>query len=227
MAGAFLHSSVHSGFSPALALAGAAALVVIAVLTIACACVVLRNFAPCSASYDDDDDDDDDYDDDEADDAAAMLAAEREHGDPPQNILIEVGGRVVGSVQCRTGRCRSLRELRRRVCAQARHLTGGASDRALTLEYLDEGAGLAILVADEGQLDLVLSMPTLKATFASKSKGMGARALGGRSLGRSAKPMRGGGRRERTRGGYARTRGDDVDEDDDDYHEPKSACVMQ
>ena len=63
--------------------------------------------------------------------------------------MLQPGDAVIATVPCRTEGCRSLRQLRRRVCLCARHLTGGAGEAALTLEYLDEAAGLAILVADE------------------------------------------------------------------------------
>ena len=67
----------------------------------AAACVVLRGGAGCCCSAADDEYDDElDYDDDEDYD--------EEHGDgdaePPQSVLIELGGRVIATVPCRTAR---------------------------------------------------------------------------------------------------------------------------
>ena len=113
---------------------------------------------------DDDDDDDDDMAMLERRGEEAMLVRER----PPQTLLVELNGTVCGTVPVHTAPCRSVAHLRRRVVAVASGLTGGLGGRSLVLlEYLDEAANLAIRLSDDGQLPVALSVPTLKATFAS------------------------------------------------------------
>lgn len=230
-------AAMLDGASPTLVLAGAVALVLVAILTIAAACVVLRGSSSCSPCCGGEDDDDDEYDDDEEEeeDEYDDLEERRAHAAPPQTILIEIGGRVVGTVEARTRSSRSLAALRRRVCDAAAALTRGAGPRALTLEYLDEAAGLAILVVDESQLPLVLSMPTLKATFAQHPPrgggvggggGLRGRLLGGgrpRAPGARAAP--GGARRGGRRGAYERARGDDGEQDE--QAASSGSCTVQ
>ena len=96
----------------------------------------------------------------------------------------------------------------------------------MILEYLDEGAGLAILVTDEMGVRGVLDCTTLKATFAEPAR---ARPGVGRARAKPA-PVAGRGKR---RGGYERgLRGEDeadaaADWDDDDSSVGESRCLMQ
>ena len=114
--------------------------------------------------------------------------------------------------------------LRRRICATARHLTGNAGERSLTLEYLDEAAGLAILVADE-ELDS-LSMSTLKATLASKAAADEAAAADGwrRDCASSSRTSRAAATREGLEATATRVPSA-VDLDGEE--EPRSTCAVQ
>ena len=114
-----------------------------------------------------------------------------------QRILVEVAGEVC-SRRVRTGGCGSVAELREVLCTACDDI--GRFDAAdMILEYLDERAGLAILVTDEMGVRGVLDRATLKATFTESV----ARARPGRAR---AKPAPGRGRR---RAGYERGLVDD------------------
>ena len=193
--------SLLEGASPTLVLAGAAALVLCAILIMAAACHLLRG-GPCGRAFtygNYSDEEESEYDEDE------YLAEAGGMGPggmgPGQKVLVDIGGRVVGAVTCRTRGCRTMRQLRRHVCHAAKQLSVSVHDSALTLEYLDEAAGVAILVSDQSQLPLVLSMPTLKATFASRDARITLRgvsrgvASGARALGRGVGTRAHGGRR--------------------------------
>ena len=203
--------------SPTLLMAGAAVLVMIGLLVILC-CVAIMRCGLCSClgltlARDEDDDDDDDW----LEDARQEEEEEYGHDDePPQQILIEVRGKVVATRKTYSTRnCRSLKQLRHVVCKRCADYTRGAGERELTLEYLDESAGLAIMVVEEKQLPVVLSMPTLKATFSSK---------GGKSRSGNNGPRRGGGRRR----GYERASLDEGGESDEDENvRQPSGCAVQ
>lgn len=71
--------------------------------------------------------------------------SKRQAGRGVHRVLIEAGGGV-STVRVVTGGCKSVSQLRRVVAAACEHLSGGAAEEAMHLEYLDEEAGLAITV---------------------------------------------------------------------------------
>ena len=134
-----------------------------------------------------------------------------------QRILVEVAGEVC-SRRVRTGGCGSVAELREVLCTACDDL--GRFDAAdMILEYLDERAGLAILVTDEMGVRGVLDRATLKATFTEPA----ASARPGRAR---AKPAPG---RGRGRAGYERGLVDeaDADWDEEDSAAGGSRCLVQ
>ena len=136
-----------------------------------------------------------------------------------QRILVEVAGEVC-SRRVRTGGCGSVAELREVLCTACDDL--GSFDAAdMILEYLDERAGLAILVTDEMGVRGVLDRATLKATFTEPA----ARTRPGRARAKPA-PVVGRGRR---RAGYERGLVDeaDADWDEEDSAAGGSRCLVQ
>ena len=136
-----------------------------------------------------------------------------------QRILVEVAGEVC-SRRVRTGGCGSVPELREVLCTACDDL--GSFDAAdMILEYLDERAGLAILVTDEMGVRGVLDRATLKATFTAQAT----RARPGRARAKPA-PVAGRGRR---RAGYERGLVDeaDADWDEEDSAAGGSRCLVQ
>ena len=65
---------------------------------------------------------------------------------PMQRVLVEACGEV-STVRVATSACYSLPQLRKVVAAACVHLTRGASEKDMLLEYIDEEAGLAITVS--------------------------------------------------------------------------------
>lgn len=258
-----LHSAgeaMLASYSPLLLGAAAIGLAILAVLLLVASCLCMR---PCAGGgrdpygdehmdiYEDANEYDDNSDEDLMPTAADYERGGRRSGvvrsapaesDEPQRVLVEVDGTVAGTVRCQTVGCRSVRALRRRVCAACRELTGDADlvgEERLVLEYIDEGAGLAVLVVDEAELEPALRMKTLKATFSCR-RGTEQRA-GGRGAGARKPPpddRAQKGRRNRAKPmGYGRglrseEDADDVgkeDESEEGQDPPKqgSGCMVQ
>ena len=197
-----------ASYSPLLLGAAAIGLAILAVLLLVASCLCMRPCAgggrdPYGDEHMDFDEDASEYDENEDDDAFTMTVADYERGGSrsggvrnapaesveAQRVLVEVDGTVAGTVRCQTADCRSVRALRRRVRVACRELTGDADlvgDERLVLEYIDEGAGLAVLVVDEAELEPALRMKTLKATFSCR-RGTEQRA-GGRGAGARKPP---------------------------------------
>ena len=250
-------AALLSGVNPLILAAAAVGLAIVAILLLVASCLCMRQCSPTAPRYryDDDDYDDEDFedvlddafddDDDSFDDddderlgsgrrgrggGGARIGPSANSAAPPQRVLVEVDGAVVGTLRVRTTGCRSVPSLRRKVCAACRELTSGVREEAMVLEYLDEGAGLAVLVAEEAELPTALRMATLKATFSRSGAGRGRRA------------SREGGGARRSRGKPARKKGierglrseedadlDDDEGDSDEDYTPRrdGGCVLQ
>ena len=228
---------------PSLVLFGSAVgLLILSVLLITCSCLCMRlcsqaEVAGHEAGSDDDGSDDDGFDEEDVYQPrghAARLGAHRlsadAEGEPhsEHRVMVEFDGEMVGTVNVRTGACRTVRALRKRVCTAVVHLTDGAGEKGMVLEYLDETAGVAVLMTTQAEVDVAMEMTTLKATFSA-----GAARHGGAKgrAGSKAVPARVRGRRR----GYERGSvaaaddGDDDDDDDDDdgYRAPGGRCAVQ
>ncbi|KAL3928915.1 MAG: hypothetical protein SGPRY_002188 [Prymnesium sp.] len=91
-----------------------------------------------------------------------------------QRVLVEIGleikrlhasaqvDGVVSTTRAHTAHCRTLTQLRRAVAEACAVYSDGARESSMLLEYLDERAGLAVVVGDDSDLGLILSKPTLK-----------------------------------------------------------------
>jgi len=218
------------GIPPAVLLAAASGLVLLVVVVLGCLCLCWCPCGSCCASHNDDlgdleESDESDFDDegnfgidDEGEDESSVGGRPAFH-----RVLIEVDGAVITSVSVRTAGCLSLRGLRRRVSKACAEYTGGRpNESGLVLEYLDEAAGVAVLVSDERELQVALCMSTLKATFGG---------LGAPRAGAAPRAPRAGGRKR----GYVRgcrseedAEAADVYGDDVDDYEPRArGCLVQ
>ena len=242
-AGGALVEGVPFGAVVALAVGGG-----IGLLLLLLGCLLLRR-GRGAGTYDNDDDDDDEYGDGGLYDphgGAEMMRAEYNDEQPSggggsgsQRILVEVGGEVC-SRRVRTVGCQSVAELREVIAYACDDLVGRVDPSDMLLEYLDEKAGLAILVTDDMGVRGVLSRTTLKATFAEPRRHAGrhgggggsssGRGGGGSSGGggrRASKPKRVAGRGRRK--GYERGIIDEEEADDADdaeWEESPSNCVL-
>ena len=230
-----------ASYSPLLLGAAAIGLAILAVLLLVASCLCMR---PCAGGgrdpygdehmdFDEDASENDDNSDDDLINDLMMTAADYERGGgrsgvvrnapaesvEAQRVLVEVDGTVAGTVRCQTADCRSVRALRRRVRVACRELTGDADlvgDERLVLEYIDEGAGLAVLVVDEAELEPALRMKTLKATFSCRrgtEQRAGGRGAGARKQHPDDRAQRG--RRNRAKPmGYGRALRSEEDADD-------------
>ena len=242
-AGGALVEGVPFGAVVALAAGGG-----IGLLLLLCGCLLLRRGRGAGAY---DDDDDDDVDDDgglfDPHGGAEMMRADYDDEQPreaagggggggggSQRILVEVGGEVC-SRRVRTVGCQSVAELREVIAYACDDLVGRVEPSDMLLEYLDEKAGLAILVTNDMGVRGVLSRTTLKATFAEPQQhagrhggGGGSSSGGGGSGGRRAsKPKRVAGRGRRK--GYERGNVEEEeadDGDDEEYEEGPSNCLL-
>ena len=232
------------GVPPLLLIASAIGLLIVAVMLLVASCLCMRRCARSSRGrermeedFDMEEEfavDDDDFDDEAFEREFGYDDDEERHGRATsfvsQRVLVEVDGAVVGTIRVRAVGCETVRALRRKVSVAAAHLTAGAGDADMLLEYLDEAAGIAVMVSDDVELQTALRMPTLKATFESgRGGGGGKRAVGGGGGGR-----RGGGGAARggRRAGYEAAAADEEhsEEEDEGMSPPRGGgggCAVQ
>lgn len=218
------------GIHPLVLAASAIGLAILAILILVASCLCMRCYSrPRSYAEDLDDAFDDDLDEEFEDggfhsfhrgeERAGMrsaAAAEAVNDGPPQRVMVQAGGSVLGTLRVHTAGCRSVKKLRSSICAACRELHSGAREEEMELEYLDEAAGLAIVIATDAEMATALRMTTLKATFT-------------RSAARKKAPSR---KRPPRKRGYERglrseEDADDADDYDSDEYEDSRRCVLQ
>ncbi len=156
-------------------------LATVALLLLLCAVACAYGSRGRRHGADDESDDDDDDDDEEE-----GYEGGGSQGGGSQLVLVECGERIA-SVHVRTSSCASVRQLRSRIAEACADFIVGVSEDGMALEWIDESAGLAITCSDESDLEHVLSVSTLKATFEPPH---GGGAVDGSSRGRGRRPGR-------------------------------------